>query len=168
MLAYLEYSLGEFLGLTAARVKALVERRHGAYLVQAQAACPQGERVLRARPSRSRTVETLLGAVTLERPYFYCVGCAHRFYPLDEALGLSGPTKQWDVQHAGTQLALETGADLISADRHFEYVDGIAWIRVAAESATGGRSPCSTNSLELCWALQSPRVRTMRPCGSTT
>ena len=34
--------------------------------------------------------------------------------------------------------ALETGADLISADRHFEYVDGIAWVRVALESTAGG------------------------------
>ncbi len=61
----------------------------------------------RLRPSRSRTVETLLGAVTLERPYFYCAACHHGFYPLDEALGLSGQRKQWDVQQAGVKLGLE-------------------------------------------------------------
>ena len=27
---------------------------------------------------------------------------------------------------------METGADLISADRHFEHVDGIVWIPIAA------------------------------------
>ena len=26
---------------------------------------------------------------------------------------------------------METGADLVSADRHFEAVDGIAWLRLA-------------------------------------
>ena len=94
-------------GLTSALVEAFVERRHGHYLVQEAADCPQCSRRLRARPSRSRTVETLLGPVTLERPYFYCVACHHGFYPLDEALGLSGQTKQWDVQQAGVKLALE-------------------------------------------------------------
>ena len=28
--------------------------------------------------------------------------------------------------------AMETGADLVSADSHFEHVDGIAWIRLSA------------------------------------
>ena len=94
-------------GLTAAWVEAFVERRYGSFLVQQEAACPKWERVLRARPSRSRTVETLLGPVTLERPYFYCAACHHGFHPLDQALGLSGHRKQWDVQQAGVELALE-------------------------------------------------------------
>ena len=45
--------------------------------------------------------------MTLERPYFYCAACHHGFYPLDEALALSGHRKQGDVQQAGVQLALE-------------------------------------------------------------
>ena len=94
-------------GLTAALVEAFVERRHGHFLAQEEAACPKCKGLLRARPSRSRTVETLLGPVTLERPYFYCVGCHHGFYPLDEALGLSAQRKQWDVQQAGVKLGLE-------------------------------------------------------------
>ena len=57
-----------------------------------------------------------------------------RIATLLKAKGRPIPTNDmWIAAHA-----LETGADLISADRHFEYVDGIAWIRVAAESATGG------------------------------
>ena len=94
-------------GLTAALVEAFVERRHGHFLAQEEAACPKCKGLLRARPSRSRTVETLLGPVTLERPYFYCVGCHHGFYPLDEALGLSAQRTQWDVQQAGVKLGLE-------------------------------------------------------------
>ena len=33
----------------------------------------------------------------------------------------------WIAAHA-----METGADLVSADRHFEHVDGIAWVRLSA------------------------------------
>lgn len=33
----------------------------------------------------------------------------------------------WIAAHA-----METGADLVSADSHFEHVDGIAWIRLSA------------------------------------
>ena len=93
--------------LTVALVEAFVERQHGPYLVQAEAVCPRCECMVKAREPRPRTVETLVGAVTLERPYFYCVACQHGFYPLDEALGLSAHTKQWDIQQAGVKLALE-------------------------------------------------------------
>ena len=34
----------------------------------------------------------------------------------------------WIAAHA-----METGADLVSADRHFEHVDGIAWVRLRGE-----------------------------------
>ena len=65
-------------GLTAAFLEALVEafageRRHGHFLVPLprRGGLPQVEPgLLRARPSRSRTVETLLGPVTLERSLF--------------------------------------------------------------------------------------------------
>ena len=52
-------------------------------------------------------METLLEPVILERPYFYCAACHHGFHPLDQALGLSAHHKQWDVQQAGVELALE-------------------------------------------------------------
>ena len=35
----------------------------------------------------------------------------------------------WIAAHA-----METGADLVSADRHFEAVDGIAWLRLGNQS----------------------------------
>ena len=94
-------------GLTAALVEAFVERRHGHFLAQEEAACPKCKGLLRARAVSFAHGGTLLGAVTLERPYFYCVSCHHGFYPLDEALGLSGQRKQWDVQQAGVKLGLE-------------------------------------------------------------
>ena len=99
--------LAERAGFTGALAQAFVERQYDAYLKQDWAACPQCQRQRKARPAVRRTVETLVGPVTLERPYFYCAACGHGFYPLDEALGLSRRVKQWDVQHAGVKLGLE-------------------------------------------------------------
>jgi hypothetical protein len=54
-----------------------------------------------------RRVETMVGAVELERPYFYCRRCRHGTYPLDEALGLSPGCIQLDVQQAAAELVIE-------------------------------------------------------------
>ena len=35
----------------------------------------------------------------------------------------------WIAAHA-----METGADLVSSDRHFEHIDGLAWMHVAAQA----------------------------------
>lgn len=99
--------LEERAGFTGALAQAFVERQYDAYLTQEEADCPKCRRKLKPRPAVSRTLETLVGPVTLQRPYFYCVSCRHGFYPLDEALGLSDRVKQPDVQHAGVKLALE-------------------------------------------------------------
>ena len=71
----------------------------------------------------------------LERPYvsFVPVGpdTADHYSRIMAALRAKGrpiPTNDvWIAAHA-----METGADLVSADAHFEHVDGIAWISVAA------------------------------------
>ena len=72
----------------------------------------------------------------LERPYvsFVPVGpvTADRYSRVMTALKAKGrpiPTNDvWIAAHA-----METGADLVSADGHFEHVDEIVWVRV-----TGG------------------------------
>ena len=51
-----------------------------------------------------RTVETMVGPVELERPYFYCRACRAGLYPLDDALGLVAGCQQLDMQHAAAQL----------------------------------------------------------------
>ena len=69
----------------------------------------------------------------LERPYvsFVPVGpvTADRYSRVMTALKAKGrpiPTNDvWIAAHA-----METGADLVSADRHFEHVDGIVWTPV--------------------------------------
>lgn len=93
--------------LTGSILQAYVSQRYGAYLAQTQADCPGCGGGLSARPTRARTVETLVGPLTLERPYFYCEGCRQGFYPLDQALGLSTHRKQYDIQQAASALAVE-------------------------------------------------------------
>jgi hypothetical protein len=93
--------------LTAQVTEALVRQRHAQALGQKNAPCPHCGRLLPARGLVSRTVETLVGEVALERPYFYCLECKQGFYPLDEALELAERRKQWDIQEAGARLAAE-------------------------------------------------------------
>ena len=69
----------------------------------------------------------------LDNPYvsFVPVGptTADRYSRIAAALrGKGNPIPSNDVWIAAH--AMETGADLVSADRHFEAVDGIAWLRL--------------------------------------
>jgi hypothetical protein len=52
-------------------------------------------------------VETLVGAVQVERPSFYCSSGCGGFYPLDAALGLRSGRLQLDVQQAAADVATE-------------------------------------------------------------
>ena len=71
----------------------------------------------------------------LDRPYvsFVDVGpvTADRYGRIAAALRAKGrlipQNDMWIAAHA-----METGADLVSADGHFAHVDGIAWTRVPA------------------------------------
>ncbi len=56
---------------------------------------------------------------------------AERYGVINAALRAKGrPIPANDVWIAAH--AMETGADLVSADAHFEHVDGLAWTRVTA------------------------------------
>ena len=78
----------------------------------------------------------------LDNPYvsFVPVGSttADRYSRIAAALRDKGnpiPTNDvWIAAHA-----METGADLVSADRHFEAVDGIAWLRLGSRADRGVR-----------------------------
>ena len=71
----------------------------------------------------------------LESPYatFAAVGrtTADRYSRIAAALKGKGrpiPTNDvWIAAHA-----METGADLVSADRHFEHIDGLVWVPISA------------------------------------
>src|SRR5262249_42152429 len=75
--------------LTGSLTEALVAHPHQDESPRQQSHCPQCARLLHARGPVQRTVETLVGAVQLERPYFYCAACHLGLYPLDTVLGLS-------------------------------------------------------------------------------
>ena len=70
---------------------------------------------------------------SLDNPYVSLVPVgpvtADRYSRIAAALRAKGrpiPTNDvWIAAHA-----METGADLLFADRHFEAVDGIAWVRL--------------------------------------
>ena len=63
-----------------------------------------------------------VGPVTADRYSRIAVGLRARGNPI--------PTNDvWIEAHA-----METGADLVSADRHFEAVDGIAWLRLGNQA----------------------------------
>ena len=72
----------------------------------------------------------------LQRPYVSLVPVgpvtSDRYSRIMTSLKAQGrpiPTNDvWIAAHA-----METGADLVSADSHFEYVDGIAWVPVREE-----------------------------------
>jgi hypothetical protein len=84
-----------------------IEKEYASYLDQEYANCPICGRWLKRQDVCQRTLETMIGEVTIHRPYFYCSVCRHGFYPLDEALGLSSRRKQYDVQEAAADLAKE-------------------------------------------------------------
>jgi exonuclease VII large subunit len=75
--------------LTGGLTETIVEHAHQGEHTRQQSRCPQCDRCLTARDPVRRTVETLVGLVQLERPYFYCPACRVGLYPLDEVLGSS-------------------------------------------------------------------------------
>jgi uncharacterized protein UPF0236 len=69
--------------------------------------CPTCAHLLPARGPVHRCVETMVGAVELERPYFYGQVCRTGTYPLDAVLGVSTGRLQRDVQQTAVALATE-------------------------------------------------------------
>jgi hypothetical protein len=93
--------------LTGGLSETMVNHAHVAERTRQVTRCPQCDRRLRAWPIVSRTVETMVGAVQVERPYFYCTSGCGGMYPFDHALDLAPGCKQLDVQQAAAQVAIE-------------------------------------------------------------
>ena len=93
--------------LTGKITEALVGQLHAPIVQQRILGCPDCHRLLPARPAPPRTVHTMVGEVSLCRPYFYCPDCQKGFAPLDDALQLSKRRTQWDLQQAVARLAAE-------------------------------------------------------------
>jgi len=97
--------------LTGGITEMIVAHVHEGERQRTQAHCPRCPRVLKVQEHVGRTVETMVGPVALERPYFYCRACRVGLYPLDDALGLVAGCKQLDMQHAVVQLVTEVPYD---------------------------------------------------------
>jgi hypothetical protein len=109
--------------LTQAVTEGLVEQAHRAAMEQRTAACPQCGQTLSARGPQERTVETLVGAIRLRRPYFYCERCQLGTAPLDEARQVTERRKQPDIQKAAVQLTKEVPYE--TACELFEELTGL-------------------------------------------
>lgn len=109
--------------LTGGLTETLLGHAHAGELSRKQSPCPQCERLLTARPATSRTVETMVGAMAFERPYFYCRGCRKGFYPFDDVLHLAHGRLQLDVQQAAAQTVIEMPYD--EAQSFFHDLTGV-------------------------------------------
>jgi hypothetical protein len=96
---------------TGSLTEPIVAHAHRGESTRQQTRCPQGDRCLKARTPVVRTVETLVGAVQIERPYVSCRTCRCGVYPLDAALGLAPGRIQRDVQKAAVKLGTEVPYD---------------------------------------------------------
>jgi len=117
-----------------------VKHKYQEFLDQQTATCPGCGRALWARGPHPRTVETVVGKISLDRPYFYCVHCQAGFYPLDEALELSSHRKQADMQKAAASLVAEvpyeTASELFSELIGLSLSDHLAY-RIVDELTEG-------------------------------
>jgi hypothetical protein len=104
--------------LTSGVAETIVQHTHQEEQHRPQMPCPTCARRLTARGPGHRCVETMVGTIELERPYFYCLGCRAGTYPLDEVLDVRAGRIQRDVQQAAvdlaTELPYETASTLLS------------------------------------------------------
>ena len=101
--------------LTGGVTETIVHHTHHEEQQRQQMPCPTCARLLTARGPVHRCVETMVGAIELERPYFYCPGCRTGTYPLDEVLGLRAGRMQQDVHQAAVDLATEVPYETASS-----------------------------------------------------
>ncbi len=114
--------------LTGGLTETLVTHAHAGEQSRKQAPCPQCERLVTARPAAARTVETMVGSVQLERPYFSCRLCRKGFYPFDDVLHFAPGPLQLDVQQAAAKTVIEMPYD--EAHTFFHDLTGV---RMGAE-----------------------------------
>lgn len=121
--------------LTGQITEALVEQRHARVLHQRTISCPHCQCILPARPAPPRTVHTMVGEVSLSRPYFYCIHCQQGFTPLDDVLQLSERRTQWAMQQAAARLAAEVPFE--TAQELFAQLTGLSLSDHAIYAVTG-------------------------------
>ena len=93
--------------LTGGLTETIVAHVHRGEHDRQQLPCPRCDEVLKARELVCRTVETMVGPIQIERPYFYCRPCRFGSYPYDAALGVVAGCKQLDIHQAAASLVTE-------------------------------------------------------------
>ena len=63
--------------LTGGLTETLLNHAHAQEHNRKKAPCPECERRITARPTMTRQVQTMVGAMQFERPYFYCRRCQY-------------------------------------------------------------------------------------------
>lgn len=111
-------------GLLGGCLQELAVQLTVSYREQESAWCPCCGKLLKRHSVNAKTVHTMQGSITLERPYFYCRSCKAGFYPLDEALELADEAYQYDMQEKMLRLGIESPY-AISADL-FKELTGIS------------------------------------------
>ena len=71
---------------------ALIEKKFGHLLDQRYCECPHCNRRIKAKSEKvRREIDTVVGPVTLYRPYFYCTTCCFRFLSIGRRVGAFQP-----------------------------------------------------------------------------
>ena len=91
--------------LMGAVMQAMVEKAYHHHLHQEYAPCPECARIFKRKRFDSKTLSTLHGEFTLDRPYFFCTGCKIGFHPLDDVLVVAPERHQHDVQKKAVKSA---------------------------------------------------------------
>jgi hypothetical protein len=110
--------------LTGGVAETIVHQSHQEEQQRQQMSCPTCARLLPARGPVRRCVGTMVGAIALERPYFYCQVYRAGAYPLDEVLGVCAGRMQPDVQQTAVDLATEVTYE--TAARLFGLLSGLS------------------------------------------
>ena len=124
--------------LTGGATETLLTHAYAQEQNRKQAPCPQCERLITARPTTTRTVETMVGSMQFERPYFYCRRCKKGFYPFDHALNLAPGRLQLDVQQSAAKTVIEMPYDEAQAFFH-----DLTGVHMGSERNGIKLSPCS-------------------------
>ncbi len=116
--------------LLGSMTEILVSQKHQEIINQDTISYPGCGRILNSRGLRERTVETMIGKVRINRPFFDCVDCHETYYPLDEQLELSKHRKQWEMQKKETKLVTDLPYE--RACEHFQELTGLSFSDHAA------------------------------------
>lgn len=107
---------GELMGTV---MQAMVEKACHHHLHQKHAPCPECARVFKRKRFDRKTLSTMHGEFTLDRPYFYCTVCKIGFHPLDDVLAIAPERHQYDVQEkavkAASKMPFEESAEQFSS-----------------------------------------------------